>query len=120
MIFYEDIFPYQIDKDVENYVSLPLPLNHDIDIICIDVERIGEEPIERNRSFEQSETQVSEASQRRSTSQRKTHDWLNDYIVNTAIIKDSSENPDPAADDEHANYMPSIFPYNPGLLTKLM
>lgn len=113
MVFYKDIFPFQVDKDVENFVSLPLPLDHDMDSVPIDVERTGEEPIGRSKSHEQPETQTSEASQRRDTGQRRTLDWLSDYIVNIAIIKDSSGKLDSsAANDAHASYMPSTFPYN--------
>lgn len=86
-----------------------------MDNILNNAEEAGDESFGSNSSYDQIETQDTEAamSQRRSTRERKAPEWLKDYVVNTIVIEESCKSHDSSVTrDKLTSYTPHTFPYS--------
>lgn len=113
VIFYEDIFPFQVDRISDPSTNVPLPLDHDMDSVPNNVEDTEEEILDTSNNSDLIEDSSITASHRRSTRQKKMTNWLNDYVLNTVVTEDTSENHDsPDTQRKLTSYTRQTFPYN--------
>lgn len=113
VIFYENIFPFQLTskQGIRNDI-VPLPtIDNPIQSSENDItENESEDDSETNENLEDrsyNPEERNEPTQRQSTRTRKTPAWLNDYVVNTSITDASTSDITPTKPD----YTPNTYLY---------
>lgn len=116
-VFYENLFPFQFNRDDQQQNSLPLPVTFEMESALIYYDDIEENhlPITgdyANPYMKGTGAMEANAPHRHSTRQWRAPRRLNDFVTNSATTKETHTTKNLLTVTKPTAYTPNTFPYN--------